>query len=259
MALIALALVMTGGLADRSAACRARGRHHQGPGRADADRAAELPRRHARGAAVRPRHRDGDRLEPRALRAVPAAAAGLLHREHLRFRPASRASPTGAPSRPGAGQRPAGEAGGRPPQGRVPPVGRVRRTADHRAAIRHLAEQLAAHGPSDLGRHLQDADRRGRLFRHPYRVHRRGRPQGQAHQAAGHDGPGRGQRAHADRRQGTGGDAALQPDLAADHLHVLRRGARGFISIDIETNQREWSASSPPCRSRRAFLPTASG
>ena len=82
--------------------------------------------------------------------------------------------------------------------------------------------------------------RRGRLFRHPHRLHRRERPADQAHQAARDHGSGRRQPPLSHRRLGAGADAALLAVAAGDHLSVLSPAAvpRVFIR-DIDSNRQE--------------------
>jgi TolB protein len=114
-----------------------------------------------------------------------------------------------------------------------------RRTTDHRPAVRHHAAQLAAHGTSDLRCHLQDADRRGRLFRHPCGLHRRGGAQGQPRQAAGDDGPGRANVRHLS----DGKELVVTPRFSPTTQQIAYMSFAGAAPrvyvYDIETNQRQ--------------------
>ncbi len=109
------------------------------------------------------------------------------------------------------------------PDGRLrvdlPPVGRGRPAAAPGPAVHLHPRQLAAGGAQDLRRRLREADRRGRLFRHPRGVRGRERAEDKPGQAPGDHGPGRRQPELPDRRLLHGHEPALLGDQPGDHLH----------------------------------------
>ena len=220
-----------------------RSRHHPGHAEADPDRHPRVPRRRSalRGRGVQ--HRGG---RPGAVRPVPAARPGLVHRPGAGHeRPAALPGLARA-QRPGPG----GRQGLSRPDGRlaaeVQAVGRLVGPAAGRPALRRRCGRLAPPRPPGRRPRLRAADRREGLLRHPGRVRRRDRPQGQPQQAPGHHGPGRRQYPPAQPGQGAGADAALQPDPARNHLHAVhRRPAARVPAQHRDRPARSWSATSP--------------
>ena len=113
-----------------------------------------------------------------ALRPVPAARPARLYRQQMRRRHTAAALTAigGVINAQALITGNVATAARRPAAGRFPPLGRSCRAAADRPALHDHAAELAAHRPHRRRRHLQAHHRRGRLFRHPHRLHRRKRP-----------------------------------------------------------------------------------
>ena len=180
-----------------------RDRHHPRQHRAAADRHPEFRRRRRRRPARR-RRRRGHHVRPPALRPVPAARSGDLHAASTSGRTTRRASPTGRCS---TRRRWSPAASTRQADGRLRAEFRL---WDVFAGQQMSGQQfftspgqLAARRPHHRRRDLRAAHRREGLLRHPRRLRRRKRPEGQPRQAPRDHGSGRRQRALPDARAPT--------------------------------------------------------
>ena len=244
--------------ADRSrlaGARRAAARHHPRQGRADADRDPAVRRRRRR-------------------RARPDATSRRSSRPISSARACSGRSTRAASSRTSRPARQPRFADWRQINAQALVTGSVQPQGDGRLrvefrlwdvfaeqqlagfALHDHAAELAAHRAHHRRRDLQADHRRGRLFRHPDRLHRRIRAGAEAGQAARDHGPGRRQPSVPDRRPRAGADAALLAVGAGDHLSVLRRRARRACTCSTSTpGSRKPSATFPGMTFAPRFSP----
>ena len=212
----------------------ARGRHHPGHPEAHSHRRAGVLRR---GPAIRLEVSDVVAADLERSGLFRAARPGLLHRPPARLNAAA--------ALPGlAGDQCPGGGGGGGPGARMAVVGEFRlwdvfsgrqlprsdcvgQTEWRRLGAPHRRPGLSA------------PHRREGLLRHPDRLHRRDRPQGQAQQAARHDGPGRRQRAAAEPGARAGATPRFSPTSQEIAFMQYTGDQPRVFLMNLETGQRE--------------------